>query len=312
MARRASVDLPLPFGPRSATRSPGARRGPRLAGWPARRAPRRRTSRRSRSGTPATTARIAAAAALPPPSGAGSGAARRAARRRPRPASGGAGQELVRRGRARSGVPSPSRASTRSASGHARSARCSTRTIVVVRASRISASRSAKARAPGGSRLAVGSSRTRRPGWGAKAPASARRCCSPPESRAVRRRSNPARPASARATGTRARIRSRPAPTLQAERDVVLDALHHELARRILEDDSDAGGQRDRIGAADADPVERSSPRVAPGRPTARAPPSPARACSCPSPTARRPAGTTPGARSNERRRPRPRRGPGR
>ena len=65
---------------------------------------------------------------------------------------------------------------------------------------------------PGGSRLAVGSSSTSRPGSGARMSARARRCCSPPDRAPVGRASKPARPTSARAAGTAASIRSRAQP----------------------------------------------------------------------------------------------------
>ena len=50
-------------------------------------------------------------------------------------------------------------------------------------------------------------------------------------------------------SGTRARmVFARPGPVLQPERDVVLDALHHQLRTRVLEHDTDDG--RDRAGGA--------------------------------------------------------------
>ena len=104
--------------------------------------------------------------------------------------------------------------------------------------------------APSGSRLAVGSSSTRRPGRGASAPASASRCCWPPDSRRDRRRSRPARPTVARTSGTRARMSvTRPGAVLQPERDVVLDPLHDELRGRVLADDPDPRRDADRAEA---------------------------------------------------------------
>ena len=114
------------------------------------------------------------------------------------------------------GRPSGPSASTRSAMGHATSTRCSTMTMVTARDGRSAARRAANARAAGGSRLAVGSSRTRIPGRGASAPASASRCCWPPESFVVRRRSSPPRPTSTSASGTRASIASRGQPRLSS------------------------------------------------------------------------------------------------
>ena len=80
------------------------------------------------------------------------------------------------------------------------------------RAARMASSVATSAVAPSLSRLAVGSSRTSSPGRGARAPASARRCCWPPDRRRVRSRSVPARPTSASAWGTRACIASRSQP----------------------------------------------------------------------------------------------------
>ncbi len=107
------------------------------------------------------------------------------------------------------GVPSRPSARTRSAIGQAALARCSTSTIVARRAARNAVSCSKKRTAPSGSRLAVGSSRTRRPGRAAITPASARRCRWPPESSRVGRRPDPRRPTSSSATGTRSCIASR-------------------------------------------------------------------------------------------------------
>ena len=59
---------------------------------------------------------------------------------------------------------------------------------------------------PGGSRFAVGSSRTSNPGRVASTSAIASRCFSPPESVSVARASKPASPALVSASGTRCRI----------------------------------------------------------------------------------------------------------
>ena len=89
---------------------------------------------------------------------------------------------------------------------------------------------SMKVAAPVGSRFAVGSSRTSRPGSAARTPASARRCCWPPDRRRDRRRSWSPSPTASSAAGTRRCIAAtRPGSVLQAERHVILDPLHHEL-----------------------------------------------------------------------------------
>jgi hypothetical protein len=65
---------------------------------------------------------------------------------------------------------------------------------------------------PPGSRLAVGSSRTRIPGTAASTPASASRCCWPPDSRLPRLRPRPSSPTARSASGTRASILPRSQP----------------------------------------------------------------------------------------------------
>ncbi len=137
------------------------------------------------------------------------------------------------------GRPSGPRTSTRSARRHASSTRCSTRTIVVP-AARSAASRSTKARAPSGSRFAVGSSRTSRRERGASAPARASRCCWPPDSVVVRSRPRPPRPDLGEGDGDAVQhLPPGPAPVLEPECDIVLDSLHDQLCARVLEDDPD-------------------------------------------------------------------------
>ncbi len=109
------------------------------------------------------------------------------------------------------GRPSRPRTSRRSARRHASSTRCSTR-MIVVPAARSAASRSTKARAPSGSRFAVGSSRTSRRECGASAPARASRCCCPPDRVVDCDRPNPPRPTSSSAPGTRSCIACRCQP----------------------------------------------------------------------------------------------------
>ena len=174
-----------------------------------------------------------------------------AARSPRRPASSSPGVPSAR------GRPSAPSARTTSASGHASSARCSTRTIVAARAARKAARRPANAAAPAGSRLDVGSSRTSRPGRGASAPGErqalllpARQARRPPalEPRQARFRQRHGNP--------RPHRRALPAPALQAEGDVVLDPLHHELGGRVLEHDPDPLDERRRVVVEDRHAVE--------------------------------------------------------
>ena len=156
------------------------------------------------------------------------------------------------------GRPSGPRASTLSAIGHATSTRCSTRTIVTTRAARSAASRAANARAAGGSRFAVGSSSTRIPGRGASAPASARRCCWPPESVVERRRPSPLEADLRERLGNPGQHRlPRPAAALEPERDVVLDPVHDELALGVLEHEADPGRDLGARRGHRIEPVDR-------------------------------------------------------
>jgi hypothetical protein len=52
----------------------------------------------------------------------------------------------------------------------------------------------------------------------------------------------------------------RPGPVLQPERDVVLDALHHKLRARILQDEPDSRGDPDRPECRGVVTVERQRP----------------------------------------------------
>ncbi len=100
----------------------------------------------------------------------------------------------------------------------------------------------------------------------------------------------------------------RPAQVLEAEGDVVPDALHHELARGVLEHDpgADLGRRRQdrRIRDGDLPIVDRArSPATPPGTHSAGARRSLEPACSCRSRTARRRAARSrapPGARRPE------------
>ena len=99
--------------------------------------------------------------------------------------------------------------------------------------------------APSGSRLAVGSSSRRRSGRVAEAPASARRCCSPPERASVRRSrpyGNADRPQGL--VDARPDLVSRDAVVLQTEGDVVAGPGHHQLGLRVLEHDADTAPPR--------------------------------------------------------------------
>ena len=134
-------------------------------------------------------------------------------------------------------------------------------TMVTARDRRSAASRAANARAAGGSRLAVGSSRTRIPGRGASAPASASRCCWPPDSFV---RPGPLQPRQAHLVE---RLRhagqhrvAPPAAALQPERDVVLDALHDQLALGVLEHEPDARRHCGPRGRRRVEPVDRQPP----------------------------------------------------
>ena len=215
---RASVDLPLPFGPTSAIRSPSAaiQRGVLED---------RATRARSRS------VRSAAVSDSGPWRRCRQG--RADDRHLPRPAARCPPRASTRRTAPRTSAVARRRSAARRVRGQGpgrRAARrsptrCSIRTIVVDRSSR-------RARQPLGaasrlprSRFAVGSSRTRMPGRAASTPASASRCCCPPDSvrdrlRSAGRRGRPT-PAPrghggacgpAASLGSRGRTRRRPRP----------------------------------------------------------------------------------------------------
>ena len=134
-------------------------------------------------------------------------------------------------------------------------------TMVTARDRRSDARRAANARAAGGSRLAVGSSSTRIPGRGASAPASASRCCWPPDSFVVRDRSSPAEADLVERLGHAGQHRlARPAAALEPERDVVLDALHHQLALGVLEHEPDARRHLRARRRRRVEPVDRQPP----------------------------------------------------
>ena len=76
---------------------------------------------------------------------------------------------------------------------------------------------------------------------------------------------------------------------LESERDVVLDALHDQLGRRILEDQPDPRRQGRSVEAGHGRSRRaRATLRPTPGRRAGSGRRWPARACSCPTPTARR------------------------
>src|SRR5438105_1489591 len=108
-------------------------------------------------------------------------------------------------------------------------------TIVTSPRSATRAITSRTARAPSGSRFAVGSSRRRTRGRSARIPAIARRCFSPPESAAVARSSLYAKPTSASAVDARPDLGGGDASILETEGDVVAGARHDELRVRVLE-----------------------------------------------------------------------------
>ena len=151
---------------------------------------------------------------------------------------------------------------------------------------------------PGGSRLAVGSSRTRRCGRGARMSARARRCCSPPD-RAPGGTRLEAGQADLREGGGDGRQHpvAAPATVLQPEGDLVGHVRHHELRLGILEDEADLLAQ---------DARRRDSPRPDPrraGRRTrcragraARSRRGPGRACSCRTPTGPTTSSSSPGS----------------
>ena len=110
------------------------------------------------------------------------------------------------------------------------------------------------ASAPAGSRLAVGSSSSSRPGRSASTPARASRCCSPPESAAVgRSRSVREADPAQRLVDPGPDLVGRYAPVLQPERHVVAAAGHHQLGLRVLEDDADPFPGLARVEPVDLD-----------------------------------------------------------
>ena len=147
--------------------------------------------------------------------------------------------------------------STRSAIASARSTRCSESTTAHCACS--TAARNASA--PSGSSCEVGSSSSSSCGSSASADARQTRCSSPPESSTVRRSARCDAPTSARAPrDPRPDLLGRHADVLETERDLVLDARHHDLVLGILEHRRDGPGElggavRARVEAADLDPA---------------------------------------------------------
>ena len=162
--------------------------------------------------------------------------------------------------------PSSSSSRTSSARGRAASSLCSIKTMVCSRRRARIASRSKTAYIPGGSRFAVGSSRTSNPGRAASTSAMARRCFSPPERVTVLRCSKPDRPACASASRTpdtisgRGQARfSRPNATSSSTRDMT-SWLSGSWKTRPIRSPSNRAGV-----SATSSPPTRSPPCQRPG-----------------------------------------------
>ena len=156
------------------------------------------------------------------------------------------------------GRPSPSSARTRSASGHARSTRCSTRTIDV---SPSGLDRGEPGEEVGGPARIQVRGRLVQDEDARAGPRARRRARAAAARRPRAGRSAAAR--SPRGPTSRERLRhpgehpaAEPAAVLEAERDVVLDALHDELALGVLEDDPDARRQRGGLPGPGLGPVD--------------------------------------------------------
>ena len=164
--------------------------------------------------------------------------------------------------------PSPSRRRTRSASGRSAWRRCSMTTIDRSPLAARSARRWSTATVPGGSRLAVGSSRTRRRGSGARMSARARRCCSPPDRApgGTRLEAGQAHLREGRRDGRQHPV-AVPATVLQPEGDLVGNVRHHELRFGILEDEADllAKDARRRARHLVVTDEQRAGPRAGQG-----------------------------------------------
>ena len=185
------------------------------------------------------------------------------------------------------------------------STRCSIRTIVVAPRARRCAPAARGRRRHRPDRGWPSARRGRGPrARGARTPASASRCCCPPESRRdaatlearrARPRPAPRAPARASASGGQPRFSS-PNATSSSTRSMTSCVAGSWKTRPT------GGGQLGRLERRASAPPTFSDPatrrrdrRAGPGR---RAP---GRACSCPSPTDRRRAGTSPGARRRRR-----------
>ena len=248
----ASVDLPDPLVPTSATRSPGVRA--KSTSWTTVGPSYANDTRFAVTTTGPVAGPTCGRAGRGAPSSSGSHAPAATRRERDRARTSAGRPTSI-------WWPSGPRASTRSAIGHATSTRCSTMTMVTARDRRSDARRAANARAAGGSRLAVGSSSTRIPGRGASAPASASRCCWPPDSFVVRDRSSPAEADLVERLGNAEQHRvPGPAATLEPERDVVLDALHDQLALGVLEHEPDARRHLRTRRRRRVEPIDRQPP----------------------------------------------------
>ena len=198
--------------------------------------------------------------------------------------------------------PESSSSRTSSARGRAASRRCSIRTMVCRRTRARAAICSKVACIAGGSRFAVGSSRTSRPGPVARTSAIARRCFSPPESVIVPRRSKPDSPTCASASGTRVCIASRgqarfssPKATSSSTRDMTIWLSGSWNTRPIRSPSRRAG-----VSATSRSPTRRA-PFQVPGR-TCGTRPARARAIVLlPEPEGPRTSRTRPGSSRNVR-----------
>ena len=223
-ARQASrVDLPEPGGPVTATTSP-ARTVRSVAG--------------SRSATVETCGHHHDPARLGHRGAAGQvGVVEPDPRRRVGPV----GEVRGQVGRARGSAPSRRRraahgrrATARPRPGARRRPRCSHGLV------RTASTAARTAAADAGSRLAVGSSSRSRCGPATVAAATASSCCCPPLSLEVSRSRGTSNPTASSASATSDQIRAgRDSRVLQGERNVVADALHHDVALRLLLDQPD-------------------------------------------------------------------------
>ena len=164
--------------------------------------------------------------------------------------------------------PSGESTTTRSTTGSQVATRCSTTTSVapVVSSTRATASRTSTT--PAGSRFAVGSSSSSRPGRIASTPASARRWRCPPERALVGRSSGDLE--TDRVEGfahASPGLLARNPEVLAAERDVVPDAREDDLRVRILQHEPGATAHRAGAERRRSSSVPSCSPSSAPSTP---------------------------------------------